>query len=188
MNEAHRRKRERDIAESLLALLLVKGNSPLYQTLLIQDLLRAEFVTTFLSQATGWPSPRTAKKMADEAASDRLAKIMPGILATLERTDQQAATTEGETPADTDESLAGSPILAADPEQWVELVAISETTAALSAAIIAEHGTKTLVWRCLEGACEICSPLDGEPIAEVGSPPAHPSCRCLPEVADDENE
>jgi hypothetical protein len=33
-------------------------------------------------------------------------------------------------------------------------------------------------WLIAIGACEACTPLNGEPVSQVGYPPLHPNCRC----------
>ena len=39
-------------------------------------------------------------------------------------------------------------------------------------------GSTGLTWLIAIGACENCTPLDGQPVNEVGYPPLHPNCRC----------
>jgi hypothetical protein len=33
-------------------------------------------------------------------------------------------------------------------------------------------------WLIAIGACEQCTPLNGEPVSQVGYPPLHPQCGC----------
>jgi hypothetical protein len=180
MDEKTRRAREDEIRDALLMILLnveYRNRSAMYRGLLVQDLLKREFKKTFLSLAADWPSPRTASKLADIAADARLDKVMPGILATIERADG------ADENASEDESSEGSPLLTTDPEMYGQLVGASETTAALAAAAIAEHGTSNLIWQCMEDACPICSPLGGTGFSVWGEQfpegcPAHSSCRC----------
>lgn len=39
-------------------------------------------------------------------------------------------------------------------------------------------GSTGIKWLIAIGACEQCTPLNGEPVSKVGYPPLHPNCRC----------
>jgi Phage Mu protein F like protein len=95
--------------------------------------------------------------------------------------------------SDFDTSLAyGAALLLVFSSDRINMIAITETTAAVSAGqryyadVLAEEGVETItLWHTAEdeAVCDVCEPLDGTGLEEWGDvspsgPPAHPRCRC----------
>jgi SPP1 gp7 family putative phage head morphogenesis protein len=125
--------------------------------------------------------------LVEKAALDHAGELAKGLSATtLDRVKSSIAVSmaNGETVAEATARLSGT---INDPAR-AEMIARTESVKSYNTGIQTfgeSSGAKTKTWQAFDGACPICTDLDGEE-ADINdefssgddSPPSHPNCRC----------